>query len=46
MFRMPIYEGSLPPFSIILVGAAISLVTLTLGWIYFSHEADKFAYIA
>jgi homopolymeric O-antigen transport system permease protein len=46
MFRMPIYEGSLPPLSIVLAGAAISLVTLTLGWIYFSHEADKFAYIA
>ncbi len=46
MFRIPIYEGSLPSLEIILVGAAVSLLTLILGWVYFSHQADQFAYIA
>lgn len=46
MFRIPIYEGSLPPLNIIIMGAAVSSVTLIIGWIYFSNQADKFAYIA
>jgi len=46
MFRNPIFEGSLPPLNIIVIGAAVSFVTLTVGWIYFSQQADKFAYIA
>ena len=46
MFRTPIYEGSLPSVEIVLMGAAISLLTLVIGWVYFSHQADKFAYIA
>jgi ABC-type polysaccharide/polyol phosphate export permease len=46
MFRTPIFEGSLPPLNIVIIGAAVSLVTLIIGWIYFSHQADKFAYIA
>jgi ABC-type polysaccharide/polyol phosphate export permease len=45
LFRIPLYEGILPPLEIIFAGAAISLMTLIIGWIYFSHEADKFAYI-
>ena len=46
MFRIPIFEGNLPPLNIIIIGAVISLMALTIGWIYFSHQADKFAYIA
>jgi ABC-type polysaccharide/polyol phosphate export permease len=46
MFRTPIYEGTLPSGDIVLMGAAISLLTLVIGWVYFSHQADKFAYIA
>jgi ABC-type polysaccharide/polyol phosphate export permease len=46
MFRTPIYEGSLPSLEIVLMGAAVSLLTLVVGWVYFSHQADKFAYIA
>ncbi|HEY3473922.1 MAG TPA: ABC transporter permease [Anaerolineales bacterium] len=46
MFRVPIYEGSLPSVEIVLMGAAISLLTLVIGWVYFSYQADKFAYIA
>jgi ABC-type polysaccharide/polyol phosphate export permease len=46
MFRAPLYEGSLPHLDIVLMGAAVSAITLLIGWIYFSHQADKFAYIA
>lgn len=46
MFRYPLYNGSLPPLPIIITGAVISITTLTIGWIYFSHRADKFAYTA
>jgi ABC-2 type transport system permease protein len=46
LFRVPIYDGVLPSLPLILAATAISLVTLTIGWIYFSHQTDKFAYIA
>lgn len=46
MFRAAIYDGVLPSMNIIAVGGAISVITLLLGWIYFSREADKFAYLA
>lgn len=46
MFRTPIYDGVLPPINIIVIGAVVSLTTLLIGWIYFSHQSDKFAYIA
>jgi ABC-2 type transport system permease protein len=45
MFRTPIYEGVLPALSIVAIGTVISLATLVIGWIYFSHQADEFAYI-
>lgn len=46
LFRVPIYDGVLPSLPLILAATAISLVTLVAGWIYFSHQTDKFAYIA
>jgi ABC-type polysaccharide/polyol phosphate export permease len=46
MFRTPIYEGTLPSIDIVLMGAVVSFLTLLVGWVYFSHQADKFAYIA
>ena len=46
MFRSPIYDGHLPPMEIIIIGTIISLGTLLAGWVYFSHRADDFAYIA
>ena len=45
LFRVPIYDGVLPSLALILAAAAISLVTLVIGWIYFSHQTEKFAYI-
>lgn len=43
-FRAPIYEGRIPNMEEFLVTGAISLVTLVLGWFFFSKKADEFAY--
>jgi len=44
IFRYPIYNGTIPPLHILIPGVAISVATLTAGWIFFSHRADEFAY--
>jgi ABC-2 type transport system permease protein len=44
IFRMPIYEGGLPPWPILQIGAGIALTTLLFGWIVFSRKADEFTY--
>lgn len=46
LFRVPIYEGKLPDPQSLLMGTVVSLVTLIVGWIVFSREADRFAYKA
>ena len=46
LFRMPIYEGRLPDAQSVLIGAALSLVTLLAGWLVFSRVSDRFAYKA
>ena len=46
MFRTPIYEGTLPSLPIILMGTLVATVTLIIGWIYFSRQADEFAYMS
>ncbi len=46
LFRIPIYEGKLPDPQSVLMGTVVSLVTLIVGWIVFSREADRFAYKA
>ncbi|HAV78533.1 MAG TPA: ABC transporter [Anaerolineae bacterium] len=46
MFRSPIYNGSLPSITIIIGGTTISIITLLIGWVYFSYQSDKFAYLA
>jgi ABC-2 type transport system permease protein len=46
LFRMPIYEGKIPDAQTLLVGTALSLITLFVGWIVFSRQADRFAYTA
>lgn len=46
MFRVPIYDGVLPSLPLSLIGTGIALVTLLAGWIYFSRQADRFAYFA
>lgn len=44
MFRVPIYDGVLPSLPLSLIGTGIALVTLLVGWIYFSRQADQLAY--
>ncbi len=44
LFRVPIYDGVLPSIPLIAAGTAIAVLTLAVGWIYFSHRADKMAY--
>lgn len=46
MFRVPIYDGVLPSVPLSLIATGISLLTLVIGWIYFSYQADNFAYTA
>lgn len=46
IFRAPIYEGSLPSPNILIIGIAVSVLTLLVGWIYFSSQMDNFAYTA
>jgi ABC-2 type transport system permease protein len=46
LFRVPIYDGVLPSLPLCLAAAVISITTLVVGWIYFSYQTDKFAYIS
>lgn len=46
IFRQPLYDGVLPSWGTVLVGAGISVTVLVLGWFVFSSKADKFAYNA
>ena len=46
MFRAPIYNGVLPSTETIIGGAAFAISTLVIGWIYYSYQSDKFAYLA
>lgn len=46
MFRALIYEGQIPSLEILLTGASIALITLLIGWVYFSKQSDEFAYLA
>jgi ABC-type polysaccharide/polyol phosphate export permease len=44
LFRMPIYDGVIPPLSEVVLTGAICLVTLLFSWIFFTRKADEFAY--
>jgi ABC-2 type transport system permease protein len=44
LFRIPIFEGRVPLLSDWLIGTAVSLLTLLLGWIVFAWKSDEFAY--
>lgn len=46
MFRSLIYDGVLPSLNIVITGSVIALLTLLIGWIYFSSRMDEFAYVA
>jgi ABC-type polysaccharide/polyol phosphate export permease len=44
VFRLPIYEGVLPSLQTILISSAISLLTLVVGWLVFTRNADSLNY--
>jgi ABC-type polysaccharide/polyol phosphate export permease len=44
IFRMPVYDGQLPPRDIFIIGAVLALATLFAGWLVFSRKADEFTY--
>jgi ABC-2 type transport system permease protein len=46
IFRMTIYEGTLPSWTELAIASSIAIITLTIGWIFFSQKADEFAYQA
>ena len=44
LFRLPIYEGTLPSMQTLMVSAGFALIILVLGWQLFSVKADEFSY--
>jgi ABC-type polysaccharide/polyol phosphate export permease len=44
MFRQPIQQGQLPPFTECWQTGLISIVVLLIGWLVFTRKADEFAY--
>ena len=46
LFRDPVYNGILPSSEILIVSSSIAVITLLIGWMYFSKQADTFAYRA
>ena len=44
VFREPVHDGRLPSLEMTLIAAAISTVTLVVGWWYFTQKVDEFAY--
>jgi len=44
VFRKPIYDGTIPAASLVLVSLALSAVVLVSGWVYFCRRTDRMAY--
>jgi len=44
IFRMPIYDGTVPGWGELLPAAGLALLVLLLGWTIFSKKSDEFAY--
>jgi ABC-2 type transport system permease protein len=44
IFRKPIYDGVIPSRHLLAASAAVALVVLVAGWVYFCNRADRFAY--
>ena len=43
-FRTPLYDGILPPLSVIGFAAGIAFFTLAVGWIFFCRRIDEYAF--
>jgi len=44
LFRLSVYDGLLPTVTDLIPAALISLVTLVVGWVFFSYKSKEFAY--
>ena len=44
LFRTPILDGVFPPVNLYLRGAIFAVVSLVIGWWFFTRRADEFAY--
>ena len=44
VFPMPLFEGTLPDTFTLITAATISILTLLIGWFFYSNKADEFAY--
>ena len=44
LFRIPIFQSRLPSLQELLICTGIALITLLVGWLFFSSRADEFAY--
>jgi ABC-type polysaccharide/polyol phosphate export permease len=44
MFRLPLYDGSLPSLGEFAIAAGVATVTLVIGWLAFTERMDEFAY--
>jgi len=41
-----LFEGVLPDSKTLIVAVFVSLLTLVVGWLFYSKRADEFAYYA
>jgi len=46
MFRLPLYEGSLPSLGEFALAAGVAALALLIGWFAFTEKMDEFAYRA
>ncbi len=44
LFRAPVYYGRLPTLEELTISTGISVVTVVVGWWFFTSRADEFAY--
>lgn len=44
IFRLPLYGGAIPHWPTLVLGTAIALITLVVGWMVFTRNADQLAY--
>lgn len=44
IFRIPVYENTLPDSDLILISSLLAISTLLIGWLVFTSKADQLAY--
>jgi ABC-type polysaccharide/polyol phosphate export permease len=44
VFRAPLYEGVFPDWGTLGIAAGVAILTLLLGWVFFTSQSDQFTY--